>query len=110
MAILEILIQNYPEYILQSCIRSDGNRVAPADRNVVIAEGRAMQATDESAHTGRRRFLGKKSEHSQTRTFRDDAVCISIEGREMIVRADNNLPVCGIDVVSDGLFYIYIAP
>ncbi|MDO4907526.1 hemagglutinin repeat-containing protein [Neisseria sp.] len=88
--------------VRQSSIGSDEGRVTLSGRNVDIGEGRQTLDLSESVYSKSRGFASKKTSLDRYRSRHDEAVGSSIEGREVVIRAGQDVNVRGSHVVSDG--------
>ncbi|UOO82818.1 hemagglutinin repeat-containing protein [Uruburuella testudinis] len=89
--------------IRQGSIASDGGRTTLSGRNVDISEGRQTLDLDDSLYNESRSMVSKTTSLDQYRRQHDEAVGSSIEGKEVVVRAGQDVNVRGSHAVSDGL-------
>nr|MDD9327626.1 hemagglutinin repeat-containing protein [Neisseria sp. 51.81] len=89
--------------IRQGSIVSDNGRTTLSGRNVHITEGRQTLDLDQSVYGKSRGIASKQTSLDRYRRQHDEAVGSRIEGKEVVVRAEQDVNVRGSNVVSDGL-------
>lgn len=82
-----------------------GNTVIQAVKDIKVTEGRSITATDQADYMKSKGLLSSSSEQNYNSKYQDQAVASSIEGKKVIIDA-NNVAIRGSDVVSDDLTQI----